>query len=216
MPEILTLEKSLNLLEKFGIPIPKGKLAKDEEEAARISKLIGYPVVLKIVSPDIIHKTDVGGIALDIKNEEELRNSFREMLKNVRKKVPNAKINGILVQRSVKEGQQVIIGGKKDPQFGQTILFGLGGIFVEVFDDVSLRTVPIMGEDAKEMVQEVKAFKILNGYRGKKYDINSLVEILLKTSKLLSVNKKISELDINPVIVFEKGAFAVDARIIMD
>src|SRR5438552_8267626 len=154
MPEILTLEKSLNLLEKFGIPNPKGKLAKDEEEAARISKLIGYPVVLKIVSPDIIHKTDVGGIALDIKNEEELRNSFREMLKNVRKKVPNAKINGILVQRSVKEGQQVIIGGKKDPQFGQTILFGLGGIFVEVFDDVSLRTVPIMGEDAKEMVQE--------------------------------------------------------------
>src|SRR5439155_25443985 len=112
----------------------------------------------------------VGGIVLDIKNEEELRNSFREMLKNVRKKVPNAKINGILVQRSVKEGQQVIIGGKKDPQFGQTILFGLGGIFVEVFDDVSLRTVPIMGEDAKEMVQEVKAFKILNGYRGKKYD----------------------------------------------
>ena len=213
---ILTLEKSLGLLEKFGIPIPKGSLAKNEEEAVKASKLIGYPVVLKIVSPEIIHKTDVGGIVLDVKNEQELRNSFREMLKNVKRKVPKAKINGIFVQKSMKEGQQVIVGGKKDPQFGQTILFGLGGIFVEVFDDVSLRTVPITKEDAEEMVQEIKAFKILNGYRGKKYDISALIEILLKTSKLLSANGKISELDINPVIVHEKGAFAVDARIITD
>src|SRR5438093_8958804 len=184
--KILTLDESLDLLKKFNIPIPQGQLVKSSKEAIKFSKNAGFPLVLKIVSPQIIHKTDVGGIALSIRNEKELETSFDDMLKNVRKKAPNAKIKGVYVQKSIDEGQSVIIGGKKDPQFGQTILFGLGGIFVEVFDDVSLRLAPIEKSDAEDMVQEIKGYKILKGYRGKSYDINSLVDILLKTSRLLN------------------------------
>jgi acyl-CoA synthetase (NDP forming) len=169
---------------------------------------------LKVVCAKAIHKTDVGGIALDIKNKEELEKSYQKIINNVKKKV-KAKIDGILIQKMVKGGQEVIVGGKKDPQFGQTLMFGLGGIFTEVYDDVSFRVVPIGKKDAEEMVQEIKGYKILKGYRGKKYDINALIDILLKTSKLLEENQEIVELDINPVIVLQKGAVAVDARIVV-
>lgn len=210
--KVLTVFESLRLLEKYKIPVAKYFLAKKVEEAVKISKRIGFPLVLKLVSPDIIHKTDMKALVLGIKDEEELIKSFNFLLKNIKSK---KKIQGILVQKMV-EGEEVIVGGKEDAQFGKVLMFGLGGIFTEVFDDVSFRIVPVNQKDADEMMNEIKGSKIFNGYRGRKYDTKSLKNILLKTSRLLQNNKQIKELDINPVMVSGKGAFAVDARVVSE
>jgi acetyl-CoA synthetase (ADP-forming) len=204
------------ILEHYKIPVAKWKLVKKVKEAIAFSKKIGFPVVLKIVSKDIIHKTDVGGIFLNLNSEREVEQAFNQILKNVRKNAPRAKIDGILVQKMIEEGQQVIIGGKKDPQFGQVLMFGGGGVLVELLEDVAFRVVPVSKRDVEEMMQETKVYQILKGYRGKKYDVNSVLNILLKTSKLLEQNPEIVELDLNPVIVLPKNAFAVDARIVVD
>jgi acyl-CoA synthetase (NDP forming) len=211
----LTEFESRQVLEKYKIRLVRSSLVKNEEEAVTAAKKIGYPVVLKIVSPDIIHKTDAGGIAVDIKDEQELLKAFGQINKNVKKKFRKARIHGFLVQKMIKDGQQVIVGGKRDSQFGQTIMFGLGGIFTEVFEDVSFRVCPVNRADAEEMIKEIKGYKILKSYRGKAYYINGLVEMILKASKMLEENKKIRELDINPVIVSSKEAVAVDARIVV-
>jgi acetyl-CoA synthetase (ADP-forming) len=213
--KILTVSEALEVIKSYKIPVAESKLVKKVEDALEFADKIGYPVVLKVVSAKAIHKTDVGGIALDVKNKEELEKSYKKIIDNVKKKV-RAKVDGILIQKMVKGGEEVIVGGKKDPQFGQTLMFGLGGIFTEVYDDVSFRVIPINKKDAEEMIQEIKGYKILKGYRNKKYDVNSLIDILLKTSELLEENQEIVELDINPVIVLQKGAVAVDARIVVD
>ena len=214
--DVLTIEKSFKLLEKYKIPLAKYGLAKNEKQAIKIANKIGYPVVLKIVSPQVIHKTDVGGREVDIKSDEMLEKAYKKIVSNVKKKIPKATIQGMLVQKMIEDGQEIIIGGKWDEQFHSTILFGIGGIFTEVYQDTSVRVVPITKNDAEEMVQEIKGYKILQGYRGKRYDVNSLVDILLKTSRMLEKNPKIKELDINPVMVLKKGAFAVDARIVVE
>ena len=214
--KVLKVDETLNFLKSHGIPVAKFILVKKFEEALNFVSKVGFPVVLKVVSPQIIHKTDVGGIYLNIRSKPELQRAFSEVLTNVRKKVPKARIEGFLVQKMVENGQEIIIGSKKDEQFGHAIMFGLGGIFVEVFEDVSLRIVPISRKDAEEMIKEVKAYKILKGHRGKKYDVQALIKILLKTSRILEKNSRIKELDINPIIVLKKGAFAVDARIILE
>lgn len=212
----LTEFESRMILEHYKIPIAKAEIAKTAEEAERIAEKIGFPVVLKIISPDIVHKTDVGGLFLNIKTKEELRNSFRQLIFNVKRKVAKAKISGILVQKMIENGREVIIGGKKDSQFGQTLMFGGGGVLTEVMEDVSFRVCPINRKDAEEMIGETKYYKVLRGYRGKACDIEALIEILLKTSRLLEENQEIVELDINPVIALSKGAVAVDARIVID
>jgi len=212
----LTEYESRQVLEKYKIPLARAELAKNPEHAAKFAKKIGYPVVLKIISPDVIHKTDVGGIIVGIKNEVELKDSYEKILKNVKKKAPRAKIHGMLVQKMVGDGLEVIVGGKKDVQFGQTVMFGLGGIFVEVFGDVSFRVVPIGKKDAKDMIEETKGYKILRGYRGKNYDVNAVADVLIKVSKLLEKNDEIAEMDINPLIVLPRGAVAVDARIVVE
>lgn len=208
----LTVFDSLKLLEKYKIPVAKCFLVKKVEDAVKISKKIGFPLVLKLVSPDIIHKTDMKALVLGIKNEEELVKSFNSLMKNVK---PRTKIQGVLVQKMV-DGEEVIVGGKEDVQFGKVLMFGLGGIFTEVFDDVSFKIIPVSQKDVEEMMDEIKGSKILKGYRGRKYDVRSLRNILMKTSRLLQNNKKIKELDINPVMVSGKGAFAVDARIVSE
>lgn len=213
---ILTVEESRKILEFYKIPFVKSELVKKEEDVVHVSSKIGYPLVLKIVSPQIIHKTDVGAIITDIKNEKELRKGFRKIVRNVKRKIRKAKIDGVLIQKMVEDGQQVIIGGKKDPQFGQIIMFGLGGIFVEVFEDVSFRIVPISRFDAEQMIQDIKGYRVLKGFRGKKYDVKALTDVLLKVSKLLEENQEIQELDINPIIVSSRGAVAVDARVVID
>lgn len=213
---ILAIDKSLKLLEKYKIPLAKYALVKNENQAKKIANKIGYPVVLKAISPQVIHKTDLGAIVTNIKTEEKIVENYKKIISNVKKKIPKAKIQGVLVQKMIEGGQEVIVGGKKDKQFGQTIAFGLGGVFVEVMEDISFRVVPITRKHAEEMIQEIKGYKVLKGYRGKAYDTNSLIDILLKTSKLLEKNQKIKELDINPVIVLKKGAVAVDARVVVE
>jgi acetyl-CoA synthetase (ADP-forming) len=204
------------VLGQYKIPLAKWGLAKKVIDATTLSKKIGFPVTLKIVSRDIVHKADVGGVLLNLNSEKEVEQAFNQIIKNVKKYKPKARIDGILVQKMIKDGQEIIVGGKKDPQFGQILMFGGGGVLVELLEDVAFRVVPVSKKDADEMMQETKFYQILNGFRGKKYDVNSVLDILLKTSKLLEQNPEIIELDLNPVIVCQKNAFAVDARIAVE
>jgi acetyl-CoA synthetase (ADP-forming) len=154
---------------------------------------------------------------LNIRNEKELFQAYHQIIKNVKEKAPKAEIEGFFIQEMIKSDCEVIVGGKYDPTFGQTIAFGFGGVFVEVFEDISFRVIPITKEEAMEMIKEIRAFKILKGYRGKKpVDFEALVDILLKTSKMLEENQEIKELDINPIFALPDRAVAVDARIIIE
>ncbi|MCD6243565.1 acetate--CoA ligase family protein [Candidatus Bathyarchaeota archaeon] len=202
---------------EYGIPVTKFKVASSEDEAVKFAEEIGYPIVLKIVSPDVIHKFDVGGVILNLKSAEEVRKAYNQIIENVRKHKPNARILGVTVQEMVPPSTEVIVGAIKDAQFGPTLMFGLGGIFVEVLKDVTFRIAPITEEEAKEMISEIKAYPILKGYRGNPpADIDSIAKILVNTSKLVIDHQEIKELDLNPIIVYESGAKTVDARIILE
>jgi len=202
---------------KCGIPVTNFKVAKNEAETVKFAEQIGYPIVLKIVSPDIIHKSDVGGVVVGLKDAQEVRNAYEQILKNVKKHKANAKIVGVLVQEMAPSSTEVIVGAIKDPQFGPALMFGLGGIFVEVLKDVTFRVAPITEDEACEMITEVKAYPLLKGYRGQPpADTEAIVQILLKTSKLVMEHQEIKELDLNPIMVYEKGAKTVDARIILE
>ena len=200
----------------YDLPVTEIIVEKTEDKAVEAAKTIGFPVVLKIVSPQVLHKSDAGGVLIDIKDEAEVREGFKKIIENVGVYAPDAEITGILVQEMAPWGTEVIVGSTKDPTFGATLMFGLGGIFVEILKDVSFRLAPINRSDAEEMVREIKAYKILEGVRGKPpSDKEAIVEILLKTSQMLVECPKISELDMNPVLVYEEGAKIVDARIIL-
>lgn len=202
---------------EYGIPVTKLKIAKTAEEAAKFSEEIGYPTVLKIVSPDVLHKFDVGGVILNVNSREDARNAYNKIIENVKKHKPDAKINGIIVQEMAPQSTEVIVGAIKDPQFGPTLMFGFGGIFVEVMKDVAFRIAPITEKDAQEMITEIKAYPILRGYRGQPpADIDTIAKILVNTSRLVMDHQEIKELDLNPVMVYEKGAKTVDARIILE
>jgi len=201
----------------YGIPVTKFKIAKTAEQAIKYSEEIGYPTVFKILSPDVVHKFDVDGVILNINNKKEAKNAFNQILENIKKHNPNAKIYGILVQEMAPSSIEVIVGSIKDSQFGQTLMFGFGGTYVELIKDVSFRIAPIDEDDAKEMISEVKAYPILTGYRRQPpADIDTLTKILLKTSKLVMDHQEIKELDLNPIMIYEKGAKTVDARIILE
>lgn len=211
--KFLNMKETREILKKYRIPLVGGIITKEINDAVKFANKNGYPLALKIVSPDVIHKTDVGGIILNVQNEKQIREGFYNLSKKMKK--IHARISGIFVQKMITEGYEVIVGGKRDPTFGQTIAFGLGGIFVEVFDDISFRVVPVEKQDAEQMIKEIKGYKILKGYRGKpKAHIESLVDILMKVSKLLKENPEIKELDLNPVFALPKEAVVVDARII--
>ena len=202
---------------EYGIPVTKLKIAKTAEEAAKFSEEIGYPTVLKIISPDVIHKFDVGGVILNVNSSEDAKNAYNKIVENVKKHKPDAKIDGVLVQEMAPSATEVIVGAIKDAQFGPTLMFGLGGTFVEIMKDVSFRIAPIKEDDARQMISEVKAYPILLGYRGQPpRDIDTIVKIILDTSRLVMEHQNIKELDLNPVIVYEKGAKTVDARIILE
>jgi acyl-CoA synthetase (NDP forming) len=205
--------ESKKLIEKYGIKFVKGKLVKNKKELTETAKKLKYPITLKIVSKEISHKSDVGGVALEIQNTKEAIKKYDEILRNVKKKVPKAKIDGIFVQEFI-QGKQVIVGGKIDAQFGPTILFGLGGIFVELMKDVSIRICPISRQDAKTMISEIKGFPMLKGMRGEKgINLKEMTSVLMKVNSLM-MKEKIKELDINPLIANEKQVIAVDARVI--
>lgn len=200
----------------YGIPVPRFKVARKRKEAVKSADELGYPVVLKIISPDIIHKNDAGGVVLNINTGKEVQKAYREILANVKQYKPDAEIFGILVEEMVPPSTEIVVGGIRDPQFGPTLMFGLGGIFVEILKDVAFRICPITRRDALEMISEVKGYQILEGYRGQPaVDINKIIEILLGTSKLIMEYPEIKELDLNPVIVYEKEAKVVDSKIIL-
>jgi len=202
---------------EYGIPVTDFKLAKNEAEAVKCAEAIGYPVVLKIVSPDIIHKSDVGGVIVGLKTVKDVRNAYKQILRNVKKHKADAKIVGLLVQEMAPPSTEVIVGAIKDPQFGPALMFGLGGIFVEVLKDVTFRVAPINEDEAREMISEVRAYPLLKGYRNlPPADIDTIVQILLNTSRLVMEHQEIKELDLNPIMVYEKGAKTVDARIILE
>jgi acyl-CoA synthetase (NDP forming) len=209
---------SKQVLAAWGIPVNRTILAKDADEAVRIARDIHYPLVIKIASPDIIHKTEAKGVVAGINSEIELRQAFDEVINNAKLYKPNARILGATVQEYVPPAREVIVGALQDPSFGATVMFGLGGVWVEVLKDISFRLAPLSLEDASEMIQEIKGYPILAGIRGAPpADIEAVVNLLQKVGQLAYEIPEISELDINPVFVFEagKGLIAVDARIVL-
>jgi acyl-CoA synthetase (NDP forming) len=214
---VLTEIEAKQVLKEIGIDTVTARLASSQKEALAFSNDIGFPAVLKIYSPDITHKTDAGGVKVGLKNAAEVKNAYKEIMTSVKEKFPSAKIEGVSVQQMVRPGIEIIIGMFKDPQFGPVIMFGLGGIFVEVLKDVSFRLVPIEKRDAEQMVKEIKGYALLNGYRGQEpAHIPSLIDILLKLSDFIDKTPEIKEMDINPVFAYKDSALAVDARIVLE
>jgi acetyltransferase len=215
----LTEFESRKVLEGYGIPLAKCIAANSSEEAIKGAEAIGFPVVLKIDSPDIMHKTEVGGIKLGIGDKVALAESYQELIDGVKSRVPKARIKGVLVEEMIHGQAEIIIGMSQDPQFGPTIMFGLGGIFVEIFKDISIRVAPISSTDAENMIKETKGYEILKGFRGKpRLDVESIIDILLRLSQLaIDFRDRILEIDLNPVILLEegKGAKVVDSLIVL-
>ena len=212
-------EEGYEVLEAYGFPTPKSILCTTEQECMDAAKQISYPLVMKIVSPDIIHKSDAGGVKVGIKTDDELRNSFRTITENALKYKSDAKIKGALVQEMVKSAKETILGASQDPTFGPVIMFGLGGIYVEVLKDVVFRIVPIDEQEAMNMVESIKTIKLLKGVRGEKSsDLKAIADSLQRLSQLVIDFPEIKEFDINPLLVLEegKGARVVDARIILN
>ncbi|MCX8175943.1 MAG: acetate--CoA ligase family protein [Candidatus Bathyarchaeota archaeon] len=204
------------LCKLYNIPTTEAMVAKNEDEAVKYAREIGYPVVLKIVSPDIVHKSDVGGVILNIDSDEKVKEAYLKIISNVKKHKPDAKIVGVIVQEMARPSTEVIVGLIKDQQFGPTVMFGLGGVFVEILKDVSFRVCPITEIDAKEMISEIKGYPILKGYRNSPpADIDAIVKILLNVSDMAMDHPEINEMDLNPILVYEKGAKVVDARVIL-
>ena len=214
---ILTEFESKRILKQVGISVVETRLAKTQKEAVSLSRKMGFPVVLKIASPDVIHKSDSGGVKLSLNNAAEVKKAYDEILKKVGKQYPKAAVHGVSVQKMVRPGTEVIIGTSQDPQFGPVIMFGLGGIFVELLKDVSFRVIPVKRKDAQEMIEEIKGYPLLQGYRGKEpASLTALVEIILKVSEFVEQNSQIKELELNPVFAYRNKAIAVDARIIFE
>ena len=214
---VLTEIESKQLIEEAGMSVVPTKLAKSMKEAVALSKQSGFPVVLKIASPDIIHKSDAGGVKVGLKNAAQVNRAYREIITSVTQRHPKAIIDGVSVQPMAKPGVEVIIGMSKDAQFGPVLMFGLGGILVEILKDISFRIVPLTRRDAREMIKEIKGYPVLEGYRGKEpVNIPSLEEMLLKVSDFAEQNPEIKELDLNPIFAYRDGAIAVDARIVLE
>jgi acetyltransferase len=206
------------LLSAYGFPVLSSRLAETEERAVQAADEIGYPVVLKVVSPNVIHKFDVGGVRLNLTSHDEVRRAHRELLESVRKAQPDAQIWGVFVQEFVPGGVETILGLKRDPRFGPLLMFGLGGIYVEVLKDVTFRIAPIRELGAYRMIEGVRAHRLLEGFRGQPpRDVDAIAECLLRLSQLATELEEIEELDVNPLMVFERGrgARVVDARILL-
>ena len=213
----LTEIESKELIKGVGIPVVEAKLASTKREAISLGKEMGFPVVLKIVSPDVIHKSDSGGVKLDLRNAAQVSKAYSEIRIAIKQHYPKAKIHGISVQKMARPGVEVIIGMTKDAQFGPVLMFGLGGILVEVLKDVSFRIVPLTKRDAREMIKDIKGYPLLEGYRGQEAaDIPFLEDLILKVSDFVDKTPEIKELDLNPIFAYKNGAVAVDARIILE
>jgi acyl-CoA synthetase (NDP forming) len=213
---VLTEVESKEILHEAGVPVARAVAAGSAEEAVKAADGAGYPVVLKVLSPDIAHKSDAGGVKVGLESAEEVRAAFDEIMASVKAREPEARIEGVAVQGMAPAGTEVIVGMSKDPQFGPVMMFGLGGIFVEVLKDVAFRIVPLAAKDAREMVREIKGFPVLEGVRGQEpADLGALEGLILKVSEFVEAHPEIEELDLNPVFAYRDGVLAVDARIVV-
>ena len=214
---VLTELEAKELMTQAGISVVDTRLATSREEAVSISQQLGFPVVLKIASPDVTHKSDAGGVRLGLKTSQQVSKAYDDILATVRLKHAKAVIRGVSVQKMAPPGVEVIIGMSTDAQFGPVLMFGLGGIWVEILKDVSFRIVPLTRRDAREMIREIRGYPLLEGYRGQEpVNIAYLEEFLLEVSRFVEENPQIKELDINPVFAYSDGALAVDARVILE
>ena len=202
------------ILKEAGIPVIETKLAYTKRDAISLSKEMGFPVAMKIVSPDVIHKSDAGGVKLDLKNSVQVGKAYAEIMSSVKESFPKASIEGVSVQGMARPGVEVIIGMTKDPQFGPVLMFGLGGIWVEVLKDVSFRVAPVTRIEASEMIREIKGYQLLKGYRGQEpTNIACIEELIVRLSEFVERNPEIRELDLNPIFAYRDSAVVVDARI---
>lgn len=215
---ILREDEALNVLEAYNFPVMRWGVATTAEEAAAVAKEIGFPVVMKILSPDIVHKFDVGGVILNLEDERSVIEAFERTMRQVRERRPEARIDGVLIQRMAKGGIETIIGMKRDALFGPLLMFGLGGIYVEVLKDVTFRVAPVREIGALRMVKSIRSVAILEGYRGQPpSDVDAIVECICRLSQLVLDCEEIEELDVNPLMVFKRGegAAVLDARILL-
>lgn len=206
------------VLEAYGIRVPQSQLAETPDQAVEIARRIGYPVVMKIASPDILHKTDIGGVRLSIEDDQEVRDYFDLLTYRAVRYMSDAEVWGCLVQEMVTGGREVILGMNRDPQFGPLVMFGLGGIYVEALRDVAFRLAPLSPEDAREMVQEIRGYALLRGVRGERSaDVEGIVDTLLRISQLVTDFPEVVELDINPLLVHEEGqgVVGIDMRLVL-
>jgi acyl-CoA synthetase (NDP forming) len=214
---VLTEIEAKQVFTEVGINCTDTRLASTKEDAVSLSEEIGFPVVLKISSVDITHKSDAGGVKVNLKDKVEVENAFDMIMRSAREKFPDADIEGISVQGMAKSGTEIIIGMIKDAQFGPVLMFGLGGILVEVLKDVAFRIVPLEKRDASDMIKEIKGYKILEGYRGQDpVDIPYLEDMLVKLSVFVDNTPEIKEIDMNPVFAYKDGTVVVDARIVLE
>ena len=207
--------EAVKQVEAYGIPYPEHSIVKSAQEAVIAADKIGYPVVMKIVSPDVLHKSDVGGVIVGVDSAKAIREGYKTIVANVKNILSNSVINDVLICSQAKAGVEVIVGATKDPVFGMTLMFGLGGIFTEVLKDVVFRSIPIEPIDAEEMIKEIKGYPMLTGVRGQSpCDFDKLVKLLLSISQFIADRPDIVELDLNPVRVYPDGVQAIDVRMI--
>lgn len=200
----------------YGIPVAKSSLARSENEAALRAKKLGFPLVLKVVSKDVLHKSDVGGVKTGIASLAEVKAAYASILSSVKRAEPGADVEGVLVQRMARKGYEFVVGATRDPQFGPAVMFGLGGIFVELFRDVSLRLAPLSRDEAIDMMKGTKASRLMAGFRGSPpLDVDAAAETLVTVGRLISDHPMIEAVDINPLFIYQRGALAVDVRIVL-
>ena len=212
---LLTEVESKDALAAAGIPVIRAQLASDAKDAVAIANRIGYPVVLKVVSESVAHKSDVGGVVLNLGDAAAVEAAYVALIASVRAAGAEGEI-GVSVQPQARPGTEIIVGVSRDPQFGPALMFGLGGVMVEVLGDVSFRIVPLAPRDAREMLHEIRGFRVLEGYRGHPpADLAALEALLLQVSRFVEENPAIQEIDLNPVFAYSDGAVAVDARIVV-
>jgi acyl-CoA synthetase (NDP forming) len=214
---LLTEIEAKQVLQELGIATAMGQLATSEAEAVQAAEAIGFPVVLKISSAEIVHKSDGGGVQLNLQTPDAVRQAYRDIMQRVAEREPNASIEGVAVQPMAQPGTEVIIGMSKDVSFGPVLMFGLGGVMVEILKDVAFRIVPISERDAEEMIRDIKGFPVLDGYRGAApADLSALQHMLCTISDFVEATPAVKEIDLNPVYAYPDGALAVDARIILE
>lgn len=206
--------EGIALIEKYGIPYPEHGVAESLEGAVSIAEQMGYPVVLKVISPNVIHKSDAGGVRLGLYTAQAVRDAYKDIVGTVSRRIPEADLRAMLVCREAEPGTEVIVGGIKDAMFGPTLMFGLGGVFAEVLRDVTFRVAPVSRFDAQRMITEIQGYPLLKGIRGQTpSDLDALVDLLLAVSLLMTEHPRVVELDLNPVRLYSRGLLALDVRL---